>query len=897
MNWICRKALLVITALIFVWTLIQTVEAENNISPVVQIISFSDQNGKKPYMLWWWSASIINKEWIIISNNHVIDKWNGTIASAFLICVTRKEWEKPECDYTADLIERNQGMDLSILKISPKDIYGNNVEYDQFTTLEVDYDYQAKNQEKVIAIGYPWFGAWTLTETSGVVSWVSEYNFFKYIKTDALIAGWNSWGALVNKAWKLIWVPTFGIGWGATWSLWYSLSIWEAKEFISTNISKTVLENSVKQSIDFPNYRKTIEQINEKLLLQDNSFDFKIPENYKVKNYYKNEYIELSQKKIAKSLLKTVVISMRNERKFSTQESFLYYLESQWFYNKFYHKLLKRNIWGIDFYYAVNKKDLWNWDHFGNYYFWYYKNKIVKISINAAFHDDTIRKELKKELEKLFTNLSFNTKSFWDISYTFEFNIPKISLPKFEKTISNTTDYTINFSDKLYEYSRLSIWDLVWEFQWKWKTIEEIFNITLSWIDRDKKTLISLNGLKWFYFCNNNGFSFSPYKSRAGYPRFFFRNDEKGKKLDLWNCQIILFYPLDDTLGRQTFIHTEVLSTQENLHKNLGHTLVFMEKYLKTETLWETNMPNILASVDTLLFNDLESQSREYKRFLQILSRYDLIKEWKVFNGNKAVTWWEFISNFVPLVHKITLNKEDCENEEYQCIFSKTDIQVNWEKISLDSVLRSIGIHYSEHVQESSVEIFRKALLYKLAWISVWDFTYSDMAEFEKFSHTKKFESQKSQLDAYYKKTYWDRKIAIHEIDPEASMNFNSSKQAFFYEKGQKLFYKNLSEWESKVVLNFKKSAQYLQGINMKNCLDFTAFSEYRECQKKNSWLTMKAQYGVDIPVYERYQIYKVLQKGKMLQIIFAQADFAHFDEELQKKKETTIEEVSGQKY
>jgi len=49
--------------------------AENfiNISPVVQIVSYSDLYGKIPQMTSWGSATIINKNGVIISNDHVVD--------------------------------------------------------------------------------------------------------------------------------------------------------------------------------------------------------------------------------------------------------------------------------------------------------------------------------------------------------------------------------------------------------------------------------------------------------------------------------------------------------------------------------------------------------------------------------------------------------------------------------------------------------------------------------------------------------------------------------------------------------------------------------------------------------------------------------------------------------
>lgn len=118
----------------------------------------------------------------------MVDDGKGALASAFSICVTKNINEKPSCDYTASLINRDEKLDISILKIDPVDIYGKTVSYGDFKTIEVDYDYVPKTQDETIAIGYPWVGADTISETKGIVSGLSDHNGYKYIKTDTVIA-------------------------------------------------------------------------------------------------------------------------------------------------------------------------------------------------------------------------------------------------------------------------------------------------------------------------------------------------------------------------------------------------------------------------------------------------------------------------------------------------------------------------------------------------------------------------------------------------------------------------------------------------------------------------------------------------------------------------------------
>jgi len=74
------------------------------------------------------------------------------LASAFSVCITKEISKKPVCDYTASLINRDDKLDISILRIDPIDIYGNMVDYSKFKTIDIDYDYEPKNQDETIAI-------------------------------------------------------------------------------------------------------------------------------------------------------------------------------------------------------------------------------------------------------------------------------------------------------------------------------------------------------------------------------------------------------------------------------------------------------------------------------------------------------------------------------------------------------------------------------------------------------------------------------------------------------------------------------------------------------------------------------------------------------------------------
>ncbi len=892
-----KKLVLLFLAFFLFWNL--AFSDYKNVSPVVQIISFSDTNWKQPYMLWWWSASIINDKWIIISNNHVVDKWNWALASAFLVCMTEKVWEKPVCSYTADLINRDEKMDISILKIRDKDIYWNSVDYANFKSIKVNFDYEAKNQDEVVAIGYPWVWADTITETKWIVSGVSEYNFFKYIKTDALIAWWNSGWALINSAWELIWIPTFWIGGWWENSLWYALSIEEAKEFITTNLDIVPEKNYITEVIDFSKYRKTIEDINKNKKVEDDAFSVNIPENYELKNYYKNESVEIGQKKAASSLLNMVSIKVASTKTFKDDKEFFYFLESTWFYSKEYNKLLKRNISQIDFYYSVAKDDLTNWDYWGNYYIWYSWNKLITISIDAPFYDEVLKKDLKKELNNILANISFKKDNFKNIKYDFSFSIPKVSIKNVSKSVSNNFDYSIYFASNLYEKMTINLFDLYWEYEGKWKTVKEIYDISLQNVNDSKKSMIKFKWLEWFYFCNDSNdwyYWYNPYP----YSYYNYSVDENWNNINLSNCNIKIFFPLNEGLNRQSYLNIDISWKKENIEKYLTFTLGFLSKYVNLEGSWETDLVNIFKVTSSKLnFSDIWDQTEWYKKFLQLLVKYSVLENKSKFLWERPVKRWEFAYMTSKYVFKINLEEKSCKKEDYKCIFSKTQVTINDKKVSLDKVFKDLWVKYDEYVDLNKSYSFGTYLGYKLAWLNIWEFTTKNISKFERLQTEKIYAKEKDKLDKFYNNIYWTRKISYLEIDSWANIYYEKEKVINYYSKIKKLIWMD-SVLDEKISMSFEDSNSYKDYINSyepKECLNLANnFAEYKKCEKENEEWYKKAEskmsYFSFYPQNDYSYTYSVMQKADMFQIIFEQVDFAMFDEKFAKKKDVTIEEA-----
>ncbi len=242
---------------------------------VVQVIWYENLYGKTPRMIWWGSASIIDNQGHLLTNNHVVDNWFGGTLDGFAVCMTVTQGSRPVCTYTASLVARDVERDIALLRLDTTDIFEKPTNLAQFPALPLAYSYVPTSQDPVVAIGYPWIGADTITETVGVVAGTQQFNDVTYIKTDALIAGGNSGGPLTKDG-QVIWVNTFGIWWYSDGSLGYALSIKDAEQFIQTHLGK---ETSSGFDVDlFHTYLRTIHTTNEQARLQDDVFSLDLAE-------------------------------------------------------------------------------------------------------------------------------------------------------------------------------------------------------------------------------------------------------------------------------------------------------------------------------------------------------------------------------------------------------------------------------------------------------------------------------------------------------------------------------------------------------------------------------------------------------------------------------------------
>ncbi len=215
--------------------------AKSNISPSIKIYSYKYTKNNDINLEASGSATVITKDGLILTNNHVIENPNepSKTYDGFLVCLSSEYQEKPECEYTASFIARNKDLDIAILQIDNKNIRGKPIP--KLNYLEYDHTYTLKEGDTIQVLGYPGIGGESITTTKGQVSGFEEYDNIKYIKTDTDISNGNSGGTALNKDGVFVGIPTYVVS--SLENLGYLLDIHEAKQWINVNKFNTPIIN------------------------------------------------------------------------------------------------------------------------------------------------------------------------------------------------------------------------------------------------------------------------------------------------------------------------------------------------------------------------------------------------------------------------------------------------------------------------------------------------------------------------------------------------------------------------------------------------------------------------------------------------------------------------------
>lgn len=204
--------------------------------------------------VWWWTWFFVTKDWIIITNKHVIVDQQAEYS------VLTNDWK----EYSATVLAIDPLTDLAIIKINSNE---------EFTTLNF-----VENEDSV-KIWEFWIAIWnSLAEFQNsvslwVISWknrsIDIWDWTKLswlLQTDAAINPWNSWWPLVDLNWEVVWINTAIVS--NSNSLWFSIPLSKRKiDFILDSIKKY---SEIKKPFIWINYQILDDNLKEQLWLSVN---------------------------------------------------------------------------------------------------------------------------------------------------------------------------------------------------------------------------------------------------------------------------------------------------------------------------------------------------------------------------------------------------------------------------------------------------------------------------------------------------------------------------------------------------------------------------------------------------------------------------------------------------
>ena len=240
-----KKLLIILIGLLFAPMLASADEDYSQMNPTVQITSYKKLYTGRILAFGSGSGTIVSKDGLIISNNHVIfNEDEQKPLDAFEVCITFDIEKEPTCQYTARLVAHDKDLDISILKLNGKDVFENTLS--DLKYLDYKTNVAPKEEDEVQVIGYPGSGGESITITKGQISGFDAYNEYRYYKTDTDFDFGSSGGTVLDAEGNYIGIPTYIRSYAE--NVGYFLDLREALPWINTNIKKSSIINDEAES-------------------------------------------------------------------------------------------------------------------------------------------------------------------------------------------------------------------------------------------------------------------------------------------------------------------------------------------------------------------------------------------------------------------------------------------------------------------------------------------------------------------------------------------------------------------------------------------------------------------------------------------------------------------------
>lgn len=605
-------------------------------SPVVQVMSYGSVYGQSVQSQWRWSASHIGGG-LFMTNNHVVDDGYGQLNEDFRLCVSLDETQRPDCRYTAHVVTRDSQMDIALLMIDETDIRGYPVDSSQFPVLSLSYDGVPATQSPVVAWWYPAIGAETITQTQWVVAWTVTNNDYRYIKTDALIAGGNSgWPLLFDG--RIIGVNTYGIGFGQT--LGFALDITQAQDII-----QSARDAGSRRSVSpYASYYRLLSSTEKTKKLTDAFMSFSRDPDYLVRAYIPGQFLSLTLAKTHHALPQSLHLYFVPQYGIEDKDDLIYALSQQSLLDPSYQTLVDIEIGGHIFYDIRDKHDQ-SWGTYTNQklYVWQLWSYVVLISIDIPLYDADVVEQAQKSLQELLDNISFVD---GDVIAG-----PPTSL------VSTLPDVRVRWLGHSQAYPRYGEWSLtISETEYintaitkhnpgLWSDRAMIYETATQDLAPQQHDTFVFKGYDAYRVCSKPWqYNTSHLNSLQVTPQW--------EMLNMTICHVHIRYP--DNRDGHNYIITTTMYVRESLWETLVPVLPSLVTYLiDIPSRWETIRSDISISDPQAPFGDISDQSDDFVRTAHYLVDHNYLAPSETLDPYQAITRSTYISTLAQWVRKV----------------------------------------------------------------------------------------------------------------------------------------------------------------------------------------------------------------------------------------------------
>lgn len=642
----------------------------------------------------------------------------------------------PRCHYTASVIARDVNRDIALLQLDPVDVFGRSVNFSSFTTLPIDYSYTPNAGDAVIARGYPWVGANTITETQGIVSGTYLYNNNTYIKTDTLIAGGNSGGPLIRDG-KMIGVNTFLIGGSADPALGYSLSIKEAQSFIQSGLVAT--GGLQKNSPQFAPFLQKIDDFSQKKQIADALVTFQFPQKYNITTYIPGSYIDGQIAEESNTAVYNFSFLHFNTPKLTTPEEIRYFLARQSFFPFFQDVKFKTVTIGGQSFYEVDTLGNTGGDKTKTQYV-YFKivdgTHLLLLQLSTPFSNETTYDAIQQNIAAFLAGIRFPVQFNFDSAASVSVDDAKVTL---HPTRESLVDFRSNFfpydgviSGLMVTYDDLFSVRTYLGNLWSYAQVSIVPN---SFYTENTSASELLNKLKEApYFSENTESNLITYKGHEGFvvcdnSSWSQVTDEKNATHSTAFCEVILLVGQDNS----HFLSLMFLTDK----RKKSDLYVLMKEYLDAHvTVVDMGATNFGSTAVKLSYTDVDKQSQEFRDALRNLVKYGILSPRPVFDGEHPLTWDEYIRLHIWAIYHKRLSDNiipgDSKSPTFEAILKKMPINrrayVNSaQRDNFDLILSMYlsGVSLPSYT-EASLDQFKtqKDTQYHAEWQKIEDFEY-----------------------------------------------------------------------------------------------------------------------------------------------------------------------------